>query len=131
MNPTPVPDWVYWAPVASAVAALASVFVAAYAATRSHLAVKAANRNLLLSNQAQSGATIARCMDVYSKIEEDLLDDKISSGERYFERVWGLHFAQYHLFKLRLIPDEIYVVWLMARHRSFHAAPSWQANPIP
>ena len=80
----------------------------------------------MLTNQAQSGATLSRCMDVYSKIEDDLLDNKIT-GQRYFERVWSLHFAEYHLFKLRLIPAEVYATWLMARHRGFHAAPP---NPV-
>jgi hypothetical protein len=108
--------------VTSAVAALFSVIVAAFAANRSHRSAVAANRNLVLTNQAQSGATLSRCMDVYSKIEDDLLENKIT-GQRYFERVWSLQFAQYHLFKLRLIPQEVYATWLMARHRAFHATP--------
>jgi hypothetical protein len=109
--------------VASALAASFSVVVAAFAASRSHRSADAANRNLVLTNQAQSGATLSRCMDVYSKIEDDLLDAKIT-GQRYFERVWSLQFAQHHLFKLRLIPQEVYAKWLMARHRAYHAAPS-------
>ncbi|MBS0474419.1 MAG: hypothetical protein JSR28_04625 [Proteobacteria bacterium] len=75
-----------------------------------------------MARQAQSGATLSRCMDVYSKIEDDLLEKKIT-GKRYFERLWGLQFGQYHLFKLGLIPQEVYAAWLMARHRAYHARP--------
>lgn len=115
-------DVASWAPVASALAATFSVVVAAFAASRSHRSADAANRNLVLTNQAQSGATLSRCMEVFIKIEDDLLEKKIAAT-RYFERLWGLQFAQYHLFKLRLIPQEVYAAWLMARHRDYHSAP--------
>jgi hypothetical protein len=115
-------DFASWTPLASLATATISVVVAAYAATRAHRSADAAHRNLVFTNQAQSGVTLSRCMDIYSKIEEDMLETRIT-GARYFERVWSLQFSQYHLFKLRLLPLEVYAAWLMARHRAYHTTP--------
>ncbi|MDB5730610.1 MAG: hypothetical protein JWQ03_505 [Variovorax sp.] len=111
------------AAVASAIAAGGSLVVAVFAASLAHKATEVARTNLLISVNAQKGSTLSRCMEVYSKIEEDLIAGNLS-GSRYFERVWGLHYAQYHLFVLGQIPEHVYIGWLMARHRAYqHGSP--------
>jgi hypothetical protein len=46
--------------------------------------------------------------------------DPEKEAKHYFERLWELHYIEYHLYTLGLIPVEIYGLWLWIRNRDYH-----------
>lgn len=84
----------------------------------SYRAVKASETNGVSAREFAQGQTISKCFDVYYEISDSLAKGLIGGGT-YFEKIWGLHFTEFHLWKRKLLPDDVYCVWLMLRCREY------------
>lgn len=70
------------------------------------------------------GTVMSACMQEYFSIRNEAAKDlrglsahasqadKEAVYKRYSERVYGLHFEQYHLFRQGAIPCHVYAIWL-------------------
>ena len=64
------------------------------------------------SEEAIAVRTMMTCMEQYQDLENKVRGDQMSSNpHRYFELLWNLHFAEYHFFKRRFLPDDVYGLW--------------------
>jgi hypothetical protein len=89
--------------------------------------------------------------DSYFKVEDELKrafaetdeNRRRAAAEHYFERLWGLHQAQYALRKLGTLPEQPYATWLklrahhysngsnvagMSQHEGLHHAKTWMLD---
>jgi hypothetical protein len=75
----------------------------------------------LFSNRRSKVAdTIAWCMTTFYDIQS--YGSKAANADdakRYFERLWGLQLVEYHFYKFRMIPENLYVLWLGGRHQEY------------
>lgn len=86
-------------------------------ARQTELHQKQAERNQ--QNRFQS-SVMSACMQEYFMIRRDAAKgwkstiDAVKEEARdvYGERMYGLHFEQYHLFRQEAIPHHVYVIWL-------------------
>jgi hypothetical protein len=88
--------------------------------------IKEASDDAKISRDQQSvqfqGTVMSACMQEYFAIRNETAKDwrapaaghdkKQEIQDLYSERMYGLHFEQYHLFRQRAIPRHIYAIWL-------------------
>ena len=99
-----------------ALTALATFFTAVIALWT----IKSANKDSEATREQQKirfqSTVMSACMQEYFKIRRDASDDLVSrpteAQDRYSERVYGLHFEQYHLFRQKAIPQHVYSIWI-------------------
>jgi hypothetical protein len=110
--------------IAMAIFALASIYVAIRTEHVFSRIVKALSQIQTRADDAGAVRTMATCIEQYQELENKLQVNKLRpgtiTGDRYFELLWNLHFAEFHFFKRGFLPPEVYSLWLWVRHQDYH-----------
>lgn len=109
-----------FAPFLSAVAAL-------FAAVAAILTWRTSRETRKAIRDGSVGTTLQWCNTRYVEIDEmrrrcdgiENAEEKVKEVKHYFERLWELHFIEYHFFLLGLLPMEVYSLWLWVRNREY------------
>jgi hypothetical protein len=112
-------DFLTYAP---GISALASACAAGF----SFWAVMRMQQSIGTARDASMGQTLTWCMEKYLDLEDKRANNSLT-GERYFELLWSLHFAEFYLYQRGLLPEPVYVRWLFNRHQLYND-PESKAN---
>lgn len=106
------------------VLALVSAIAAVVSAVAAFGSVYYAWKTIRESKSQVQVTTMSACTQEYFSIRSDAAKDlrELPAGatrqdkdvivKRYSERVYGLHFEQYHLFRKEAIPCHVYAIWI-------------------
>ncbi len=121
--------------VVAALAMLATVYYAARTITAASDAAAEARQDTETNRVQQitrfQGLVMSDCMQEYFEIRRETANDwrsaSTSSDEKqavqdlYSERMYGLYFEEYHLFRQDAIPTHVYTIWITGlKHRIEH-----------
>jgi hypothetical protein len=101
-----------------AIGAIASAVAAGVALTTVFLSNCNAKKTRLQEKARFQSTVMSECMKEYFEIRRDARNNWNPQNpekkviELYSERVYGLHFEQYHLFQQMAIPQHVYTVWI-------------------
>jgi hypothetical protein len=113
--------WEALGATAAVIAALASVGSVYYAYQTVKEANEDAEQTRLQQTTRFQGIVMSTCIQEYFQIRRETVGDlrqftdpteKQKVEDLYSERMYGLHFEEYNLFRQGMIPQHIYALWL-------------------
>ena len=73
------------------------------------------------SRRGQMGETIAWCLKTYYEMRAGIpTPGDAEATRKYFEALWGLQLVEYHYCRYRLLPEDLFALWLVVRHREYY-----------
>ena len=73
-----------------------------------------------MNRRSKTVDTIGWCMKTFYEIQALGSSATGTTAQSYFDRLWGLQLVEYHFYKLKMVPESLYILWLSARHREYH-----------
>ena len=112
-----------WIQVATAGGTLLGAFAAAYAAFTSRSAAVATRDAAQATRDQLRAQTMLACLNQYIDIRRQRLSAEESDNrlrcENHYRELFDLHWSEFQLYRMGVIPEPILRVWLDARKRNY------------